>query len=375
LLNPAAHAALQLLDRKDPKMTDFEPHRADAFAEQVLGILNGGALALMLSLGHRAGLFDAMRRLDFAPSRTLAEAAGLHERNVREWLGAMVTAGIVEYDAGARSYRLPPEHAAVLCRDTACHNLAATAQWIPLLARVEDELLSCFERGGGVPYSSYDRFHQVMAEDSDQTVVAAMFDGVLPLVPGLAEELARGIDVLDVGCGSGRVLHALAKRFPNSRFTGYELSSEAVAEARAGAADGGLRNTRFEVRDVADLAVQRSFDLITAFDAIHDQARPVAALRVIAAALREDGVFLMQEIRASSRVEEDVHLPLAPFLYTVSCMHCMTVSLAAGGAGLGAMWGTATARRMLEEAGFAKLEIHTVPRDMLNQYTVARLRG
>ncbi len=353
----------------------FDTRRADTFAEQVLEILNGGALALMLSLGHRAGLFDTMRRLDFATSGVLAEAAGLQERYVREWLGAMVTAGIAEYDAGARSYRLPPEHAAVLCRDTPSHNLAATAQWIPLLARVEDEVLSCFERGGGVPYSSYDRFHQVMAEDSDQTVVAAMFDGVLPLVPGLAEDLARGIDVLDVGCGSGRVIHALAERFPKSRFTGYELSAEAVAEARSGAVDLALGNAHFEVRDVADLSVQRSFDLITAFDAIHDQARPEAALRVIAAALREDGVFLMQEIRASSRVEEDVDLPLAPFLYTVSCMHCMTVSLSAGGAGLGAMWGAETARHMLEQAGFTKLEVHTLSRDMLNQYTVARLRG
>ncbi len=353
----------------------FDTRRADAFAEQVLGILNGGALALMLSLGHRAGLFDGMRRLDFATSGAIAEAAGLQERYVREWLGAMVTSGIVEYDASARSYRLPPEHAAALCRETSSHNLAATAQWIPLLARVEDEVLTCFERGGGVPYASYDRFHQVMAEDSDHTVVAALFDGVLSLVPGLAEALERGLDVLDVGCGSGRILHVLAKRFPASRFTGYELSAEAVADARAGAADLGLRNTHFEVRDVADLAIERSFDLVTAFDAIHDQARPETALRVIATALREDGVFLMQETRASSRVEEDAQLPLAPFSYTVSCLHCMTVSLAAGGAGLGAMWGTETARRMLEDAGFTKLEVHTLPGDLLNQYTVARLRG
>jgi SAM-dependent methyltransferase len=353
----------------------FDARRADAFAERVLGILNGGALALMLSLGHRAGLFDAMRRHGFATSAAIAEEAGLQERYVREWLGAMVTGGIVEYDPEARSYRLPPEHAAALCRESRSHNLAATAQWIPLLARVEDEVLACFERGGGVPVAAYDRFHQVMAEDSDQTVVAALFDAVLPLVPGLAEALERGLDVLDVGCGSGRVLHALAGRFPRSRFTGYELSAEAVAEARAGAADLGLRNVRFEVRDVADLAVRRTFDLVTAFDAIHDQARPEAVLCAVAAALREDGVFLMQEVRASSRVEEDARLPLAPFLYTVSCLHCMTVSLAAGGAGLGAMWGVETASRMLEKAGFTRLEVHSLPHDRLNQYTVARLRG
>ncbi len=353
----------------------FDPRKADAFAERVLAVLNHGALSLMLSIGHRAGLFDAMRRLDFASSAAIADEAGLQERYVREWLGAMVTGGIVEYDPEDGRYRLPPEHAAVLTREARPNNLAATAQWIPLLARVEDEVLDCFERGGGVPYAAYDRFHQVMAEDSDQTVVSALLDAILPLVPGLREALERGIDVLDVGCGSGRVVHALAGHFPRSRFTGYELSADAVAAARADAADLGLRNVHFEVRDVADLAVREAFDLITAFDAIHDQARPDAVLGVIAGALRPGGVFLMQDVRGSSRVEEDAKLPMAPFLYTVSCLHCMTVSLAAGGAGLGAMWGVEAARRMLDEAGFAEVEVHTLPHDLLNQYYVARLRA
>jgi SAM-dependent methyltransferase len=353
---------------------DFDSRKADDFARGVFGILNHGALALMLSIGHRAGLFDAMRRLAFATSREVADEAGLQERYVREWLGAMATGGIVEYDPRARAYRLPPEHAAVLTREARPYNLAATAQWIPLLAGVEDEVLACFERGGGVPYASYERFHQVMAEDSDQTTVAALSDAIVPLVPGLREALERGADVLDVGCGSGGVIRELARLFPRSRFTGYELTAGAVAEARAAAADLRLANTHFEVRDVADLDVRQAFDLVTAFDAIHDQARPDAVLRVIAGALRPDGVFLMQEARGSSRIEEDARLPLAPFLYTVSCLHCTTVSLAAGGAGLGAMWGVETARRMLDEAGFKEVEVHMLPHDVLNQYYVARLR-
>lgn len=354
---------------------DFDARKADDFARGVLGILNQGALALMLSIGHRAGLFDAMRRLDSATPGEVAAEAGLQERYVREWLGAMATGGVVEYDPRTRAFRLPPEHAAVLTREARPRNLAATAQWIPLLAGVEDEVLACFERGGGVPYAAYERFHQVMAEDSDQTTVAALADAIVPLVPGLREALARGIDVLDVGCGSGGVLHELARLFPRSRFTGYELSAEAVTEARAIAAELRLANARFAVRDAADLDAEAAFDLVTAFDAIHDQARPDAVLAAIARALRPDGVFLMQEIRGSSRVEEDARLPLAPFLYTVSCFHCMPVSLAAGGAGLGAMWGVETATRMLDEAGFAKVSVHTLPHDLLNQYYVARLRG
>lgn len=354
---------------------DFDVRRADEFARGVLGVLDQGALALMLSIGHRAGLFDAMRQLDFATSFEVAEEAGLQERYVREWLGAMTTGGIVEYEPRGRRYRLPPEHAAVLTREARPRNLAATAQWIPLLAAVEDEVLACFERGGGVPYASYQRFQQVMAEDSDQNTVAALAGAIVPLVPGLRAALERGIDVLDVGCGRGGVVHELARLFPLSRFTGYELCADAVTEARAAAADLRLANARFEVRDVADLDVRAAFDLVTAFDAIHDQAHPARVLAVIGRALRPEGVFLMQETRGSSRLEEDARLPLASFLYTVSCLHCMPVSLAGGGAGLGAMWGVEAATRMLDEAGFRKVDVRILPHDPMSQYYVARLRG
>lgn len=344
----------------------------DAFGGKLLGILNSGALSLMISLGHRAGLFDVMSGQGFISERALAALAGLHERYVREWLGAMVAGGIVEYERGS-GYRLPAEHAASLTRAARPRNLASAAQWIPLLARLEDELLACFERGGGLPYASFERFHEVMAEESDQAVVAHLCESILPLVPGLVPALERGADVLDVGCGSGRALNRMAWTFPASRFTGYDISSEAIAVARAEASQRGLRNVRFEVRDVADLRRSQEVDLVTAFDTVHDQARPAEVLAAIARALRPDGTFLMQEICGSSRVEEDARHPLGAFLYTVSCLHCTPVSLAAGGAGLGAMWGVETARRMLDEAGFTKLEVKTLPHDRLHFYYVARL--
>ena len=348
--------------------------RRDAFAERLLGILNGGALSLMISIGHRSGLFDVMGRETFATSDALADSSGLQERYVREWLGAMVAGGIVEYQPAGRSYRLPPEHAALLTRDARPNNLAATAQWVPLLASVEDDVLTCFQRGGGVPYEAFDRFQEVMAEESDQTVVATLCETILPIVPGLVERLATGIDAADVGCGSGRALNRMAHEYPKSRFVGYDVSARAVAAARAEAEDRALKNVRFEVRDAVKLGPARSFDLVTAFDAIHDQAEPVAVLDAIARALRPGGVFLMQDIRGTSRVEDDARHPLGAFLYTVSCLHCMTVSLAARGAGLGAMWGVETARRMLLDAGFADLEVEALPHDVMNLYYVARKR-
>jgi 2-polyprenyl-3-methyl-5-hydroxy-6-metoxy-1,4-benzoquinol methylase len=346
--------------------------KQQAFEERLVSVLNGGALAVSISLGHRAGLFDAMRELPAATSADVAAAAGLNERYVREWLAVMVTGGVVEYEPESSTYRFPPEHAAFLTRAATPNNFAVVAQYIPLLGAIEDRILECFQRGGGVPYSEFHRFHEVMAEDSGQTVVAALAEHILPLVPGLEQALERGIDVADVGCGRGRALLELARRFPNSRFTGYDFSEEAIAHARRSAAERGLDNVRFEVRDAAAIDLENAFDWVTTFDAIHDQAQPDRVLRNICRMLRPNGIYLMQDIASSSHLHENLDHPLAPLLYTVSTMHCMTVSLAQGGAGLGTMWGRELAHTMLAEAGFDDLERTQLPHDPMNDYYVAR---
>jgi len=346
--------------------------KSQAFGERLVGALNNAAIILMTSLGHRTGLFDTLSTLPPSTSERIAGAAHLNERYVREWLGAMVTGGIVEYDAETKAYSFPAEHAAWLTRAASPNNLAVATQFIPVLAAVEDAIVGCFRKGGGVPYSAFHRFHEVMAEESAQTVLSVLFDGILPLVPGLTERLEAGIDVLDVGCGSGRALVALAKAFPKSRFQGYDLSEEATGVGRATAAAAGLSNLEFSIRDVTSLDERGRFDLITAFDAIHDQANPTAVLAGIARSLASDGVFLMQDISGSSHVHENMSHPMAPMLYTISCMHCMTVSLAAGGAGLGTMWGEDTALRMLGEAGFENVDLYRLPHDVMNCFYVAR---
>ncbi|HET9317801.1 MAG TPA: class I SAM-dependent methyltransferase, partial [Vicinamibacteria bacterium] len=311
----------------------FDVVKAEAFTGRLLGALNEAALTLMVSIGHRTRLFDVLAERGSSTSAELAQAAGLDERYVREWLGAMAVGGVVDYDPVARRYALPAEHASVLTRGAAV-NLAASAQFVPVLASVEDQVVDCFANGGGVPYDAYPRFHEVMAEESDQTVVAALEAHILPLAPGLTEALRDGIDVLDVGCGRGRALAKLAATYPASRFVGYDLSPAAIAEGNARAASAGLRNLRLEVRDVAALEDEARFDLVTAFDAIHDQARPDRVLERIHASLKPLGLLLMQDIGASRDVEKNFAHVLGPWLYTISCMHCMTVSLAQGGAGL-----------------------------------------
>ena len=256
-----------------------------AFGATMLGILNHGSAALMISVGHQVRLFDAMATLPSSTSHEIATAAGLHERYVREWLGAMATAGIIDYDAGLGGFRLRPEHAALTTRAAGPDNLAAYMQFVPVCAAVESQVVERFRVGGGVPYTSYARFHQVMAELSGAGFDAGLVDAVLPLVPGIVERLHTGIDVMDVGTGSGHAVNVMARAFPNSRFVGIDFSDEALAAARAEASAWGLTNTAFEVRDAATLDGARMFDFVTTFDAVHDQAHPEAMVRGIHAAL------------------------------------------------------------------------------------------
>jgi len=356
-------------------VSQFDSQKAEVFARRLLSALNDGGLCLMTSIGHRTGLFDAMSGQPPMTSTQLADRAGLNERYVREWLGAMVTSGVVEVDPATLSFSLPAEHAASLTRAAAADNLAVFMQYIGLLGCVEDEIVTCFKEGGGVPYERFPRFHEVMAEDSGQSVLSSLESHILPLVPGLTERLGAGIRVLDVGCGRGRVMIRLAWLFPNSVFVGMDLSKETTQLAREEASALGLRNVAFEAADVSDFdetAEVGAFDLITTFDAVHDQARPLNVLTGIYRALRPDGVYLMQDIKGSSHVHNNVTHPIGTFLYTVSCLHCMTVSLSSGGEGLGAMWGEEKTRDYIGRAGFRSIEKHELTHDIQNNWYVIR---
>lgn len=353
------------------KDSNFNQQKAEQFSESLVDILNKSAVAIALSLGQRCGIFAAMAELPASTSKQIAEKAGLNERYVREWLGTMVTGRVVNYFPESQTYQLPAEHAAFLTNGGE-YNFASSMQFIPIMGQVEDKLVECFRNGGGVPYSEYPRFHEVMASESDQTTVAALESHIIPLVPGLREKLEAGIDVLDVGCGSGRAMITLAAAFPNSRFAGYDFSEEGVACANGEARALGLANVRFEIRDAAAIGETAAYDLITSFDAIHDQAKPAAMLASISQALMPDGIYLVQDIAGSSLVEKNLEHPVGPFVYTISLTHCMTVSLAYGGEGLGAMWGEEKAVEMLQAAGFANVSKHRLDHDFMNTYYVAK---
>jgi SAM-dependent methyltransferase len=350
----------------------YDADRAEAFLGEVATILNHGAVSFMLAIGHRTGLLDTLAGLPPLTSADIARAAGLNERYVREWLAAMVTGGVVAYDAAAKTYCLPPEHAASLTRTGELGNLAVYAQFVALAGKVEERLLEVFRTGEGIPYENYPCFHQIMAEDSQQTVVAGIDDILATIAPDVVRRLEQGIDVLDAGCGAGRAAIRMAELFPESRLVGLDLCEDAIQMAREEARRRAVSNVSFEVVDLSQFEARAEFDLITSFDAVHDTKDPQALLWMLRRALRDGGVHVMQDIGGSAHLENNIDFPFAPLLYTGSCVHCTPVSLAQGGEGLGTMWGWETAEAMLKEAGFVSTERVVLPHDPMNVWFVSR---
>ena len=353
-------------------MSEFDRAKAKAFTQLMVRHLEGASVAIMIEVGRRVGLFEAMAKMSAVTSSEIAAKTGLNERYVREWLGAMVCGGIVEYAAGEKTYRLPPEHAAMLTGPS-IRNLTSMAEMLPLMSRVIPDVAEAFRSGRGVPYSAYQPdFTGLMDRRSRPRYDELLFSAYLAKPEGLIPHLEAGMRVADVGCGTGYGIALMARRFPMSTFVGHDISEEAIGEARAAAQ--GLTNASFVVQDVVRLETPTPYDLVTAFDAIHDQADPAGVLRRIRDVLAPGGTFLMVDVCASSELADNVGIPMAPYLYTMSTMHCMSVSLAGGGPGLGTAWGHQLATRMLREAGFADVQLFERV-EPANSLYVARATG
>jgi SAM-dependent methyltransferase len=336
----------------------FDPAEVEAFAGQLMPILMGGLLSHLVDLGDRTGLFAAVAQGP-GTSDEIAQRAGLHERYVREWLSAMATARIVAFDPTTMTFSVRPEHAVLLVGNGSVTPLAATntvfAQYLPELARV-------FREGGGIPYADYcPDFSEAMERMSRGGHDQFLIDAYLPVAPGLVERLRDGANVADVACGAGHALVLMGKAFPASRFTGYDLDEGAIARGRAEAAAEGLTNVTFEVADIAQLSTDEPFDVVFVFDAIHDQAAPERVLAQIRRSIAPDGIFFLREPRAADSLEANLENPMAPVMYSVSTLHCLTVSLAHDGAGIGTAFGEQHARRLLADAGFEDPSVHPAP--------------
>jgi len=286
---------------------------------------------------------------------------------------------LTEEADGTERYRLPAAHADLLTRRADSGNLGVYTQEMPLLtATAMEAVIEGFTTGEGVPYERYPRFQRFMTELADAKHRRTLVPRFLPSVDGgrIVTALENGIRVCDLGCGEGTALLLMAEAFPASRFVGIDICPESIARGRQAARRGALANAEFVRLDAVAAAdtpgMVEAFDYVTAFDAIHDQRRPLEALRAVRRMLRPGGAFSMVDIAADSRLAANRDHPMGPFLYTVSLMHCMPVGRVDGGAGLGMMWGRQRAVAMLEQAGFGRVDVAAIPDDGFNLHFFCR---
>jgi len=353
------------------------------FGQTMADILNYGALNLAVSIGYRTGLFDVMDTFGSPQTVTaIAEKAGLNSRYIREWLGVMATGGIVELsqdDEEQSRFYLPKDHADLLTRRAGNANLGVYTQEIPLLTTCALEpVVQEFSTGEGVSYDHYPRFQAFMTELAHAKHRQVLVDKFLPSVADgdIIRQMQSGIRVCDLGCGEGIATVLMAAAFPQSEFVGIDIDPEALQKARSEAIKQMIHNLNFVQIDAAtlenDRSLKESFDYITAFDAIHDQTRPLQALKGVYSILKPKGIFSMVDIAAESNIADNLDHPMGPFLYTVSLMHCMPVGLVGGGSGLGMMWGREKAVEMLTIAGFQRIEVVPIPDDPFNFHFLCR---
>jgi SAM-dependent methyltransferase len=244
------------------------------------------------------------------------------------------------------------------------------------MAKHVPQIVQAFRAGGGVPYAAFaPEFTDCWDEIGRGVFDTMLISEYLPLAPELAGALTSGVRVADFACGTGHALVVLARAFPASTFVGYDLDEHAIARARAEAGGAGLTNVSFEVADVARLVAAQPFDVVFVFDALHDQVDPDAMLARIHDALIPGGRLFLREPRAADTLAGNLGNPGAAIMYSASTLHCLTVSLAHGGAGIGTVFGEQRARRMLADAGFAEPDVAPAPGTPFNAVYVTRRSG
>lgn len=327
--------------------------KVKAFAGLMTNDLGAAMQGALTYIGDRLGIFKALAGAGAVTPAELASRAGLDERYLREWLGAMTAARYIDYDAASGRYSMPPEHALILADENSQFFMGGFMQLIVPEVAMAPKLLESFRTGRGLPQSEYPpEVFEAIERGSAPIYRHSLVRKWLPAMPAVEAKLRAGAAALDVGCGSGRAVITLAQAYPKSHFSGYDAHHGSVERARVNAANAGVsERVTFDVVDCTRLPKAR-FDLITCFDVIHDSVDPVGLMRSIRGALKPDGSFLMVEMNVSGKVEENVN-PLGRLMYSASTLYCMTVSLAHGGAGIGALMGEERARALAEEAGFA----------------------
>ncbi|HEU5002011.1 MAG TPA: class I SAM-dependent methyltransferase [Actinomycetota bacterium] len=363
----------ETIDLETVEAEPIDEAKAGAFTGRVLGDTAAAATVVLAAIGDKLGLFKDLARGGPATSAELARRTQTTERYAREWLAGMAAAGYVTYDATDATYSLPPEHVPTLAYESGpaffggVHQelLGAIAQYNPLV--------EAFRHGGGVDLATYpDDLHTGIARFTTMWHEHLLTQVWLPAVPQAQAMLERGVDVADIGCGQGKALINLVQAFPQSRYVGYDNLAVSVEQARAHAEAAGVGDrVRFLELDAAR-GLPESFDLITAWDVVHDAVDPLGMLQSVREALRPGGIFLCLDINCADDPAANTG-PVATLLYGFSLLLCMPVSLAHGGAGLGTLGlPESKLRELATSAGFSSVTKVAMDNPINNLYVVRR---
>ncbi|WP_331374655.1 class I SAM-dependent methyltransferase [Sinorhizobium chiapasense] len=330
--------------------------KLDAIVSRAIGDLSAGYGGVMVSLGNRLGLYKALAGAGPLTSNELANRADCAERYVREWLGSQVAGGYVTYHASSGTYELSPEQALVLAEEDSPvfipHAWAVPASmWAD-----ENKAVEAFRSGKGIAWGDHDgRLYCGVAAFYRNAYKASLVAEWLPaLSGGIEKKLRTGARVADVGCGHGHSTVLMAKAFPASRFHGFDIHPESVAEARKVAEEAGVSDRVTFASARADSYPGADYDLICFFDCLHDMGNPVAAAAHAVKAIAGEGSVMLVEPFANDRVEDNVS-PVARIYYAASTTICCAHAISDGGhLVLGAQAGEARLADVFRKAGFSR---------------------
>jgi 2-polyprenyl-3-methyl-5-hydroxy-6-metoxy-1,4-benzoquinol methylase len=331
----------------------LNPQRLDAFSKRLVSDYAATLRSALNHIGDKLGIFAAMKDGEWVSVAELAKRTGLNERYLTEWISAQTAGEYIEYDAAAQKYRLPAEHAAFLADETSDFFAGGLlAMPVPLMS-VAPQIEEYFVKGGGL---SHDNHHPGMTQATERFTLpflrAHLAKDWIPQMSDANEKLKVGGRAADIGCGAGMAAIIMAKAFPKSKVVGYDNHAPSIERARENAKKDGVSNVSFEIADGSTMSSKDKFDFVTTFDVIHDMADPLGGLKTIKQMLAPAGTYMMLEMNASDKLEENIS-PFHSFLYSISTLYCMTVSLAEGGAGIGTCMGERRAASLAREAGFS----------------------
>ncbi len=324
--------------------------------------LEGAVTSGMIHLGDQLGLYTTLATASNGDtSASLASRAGLHERWVREWLHNQAAARLVLCDdlsAVDPVFRLSPEAVAVLATpDHPAYGMGMFHR-LPQTMDALRQMPESFRTGLGHDYDTHGPEGAIGIERSfEPWNQHFLIPTVLPALSGVVKKLKSGAKVADIGCGAGGAALLMGRTYPKSTIHGFDISRHALNRAQERLAEQGSKNVKFfDPRDSA-IASDNSYDLICTFDCIHDMTHPTEMMKVIRQGLKDDGVWLLVDIKAHDSLELNITKnPMASLLYGISVLSCMSSAMsAADGEGLGTLGLSAQkAEHMAANAGFSQ---------------------